>query len=145
MIWFRLAVAIIFIIIGSRLGGVGVGLAGGAGCIVLAATGLHTKVAEDIPWTVIGIIMTVIWTVIGIIMTVICAIAALQLAGGMDYLVHLTEVMLRKNPTTSIILRRYQRSSSPCCVALDIPHILCCLSSSKWRRSTRSDRRDHCP
>ena len=134
MIWFRLAVAIIFIIIGSRLGGVGVGLAGGAGCIVLAATGLHTKVAEDIPWTVIGIIMTVI-----------CAIAALQLAGGMYYLVHLTEVMLRKNPTTSIILRRYQRSSSPCCVALDIPHILCCLSSSKWRRSTRSDRRDHCP
>ncbi|MDU3567751.1 MAG: anaerobic C4-dicarboxylate transporter family protein, partial [Cutibacterium avidum] len=94
MIWFHLAVAIIFIIIGSRLGGVGVGLVGGAGCIVLAATGLHTKVAEDIPWTVIGIIMTVI-----------CAIAALQLAGGMDYLVHLTEVMLRKNPTTSIILR----------------------------------------
>ena len=134
MIWFHLAVAIIFIIIGSRLGGVGVGLAGGAGCIVLAATGLHTKVAEDIPWTVIGIIMTVI-----------CAIAALQLAGGMDYLVHLTEVMLRKNPTTSIILRRYQRSSSPCCVALDIPRILCCQSSSKWRRSTRSDRRDRCP
>lgn len=134
MIWFHLAVAIIFIIIGSRLGGVSVGLAGGAGCIVLAATGLHTKVAEDIPWTVIGIIMTVI-----------CAIAALQLAGGMDYLVHLTEVVLRKNPTTSIILRRYQRSSSPCCVALDIPHILCCLSSSKWRRSTRSDRRDRCP
>lgn len=65
MIWFHLAVAIIFIIIGSRLGGVGVGLAGGAGCIVLVATGLHTKVAEDIPWTVIGIIMTVI-----------CAIAA---------------------------------------------------------------------
>ena len=92
MIWFHLAVAIIFIIIGSRLGGVGVGLAGGAGCIV-----------------------------------------------------HLTEVMLRKNPTTSIILRRYQRSSSPCCVALDIPHILCCLSSSKWRRSTRSDRRGRCP
>lgn len=134
MIWFHLAVAIIFIIIGSRLGGVGVGLAGGAGCIVLAATGLHTKVAEDIPWTVIGIIMTVI-----------CAIAALQLAGGMHYLVHLTEVMLRKNPTTSIILRRYQRSSSPCCVALDIPRILCCQSSSKWRRSTRSDRRDRCP
>lgn len=134
MIWFHLAVAIIFIIIGSRLGGVGVGLVGGAGCIVLAATGLHTKVAEDIPWTVIGIIMTVI-----------CAIAALQLAGGMDYLVHLTEVMLRKNPTTSIILRRYQRSSSPCCVALDIPRILCCQSSSKWRRSTRSDRRDRCP
>lgn len=87
MIWFHLAVAIIFIIIGSPLGGVGVGLAGGAGCIVLVATGLHTKVAEDIPWTVIGIIMTVI-----------CAIAALQLAGGMDYLVHLAEVMLRKHP-----------------------------------------------
>lgn len=31
-------------------------------------------------------------------MTVICAIAALQLAGGMDYLVHLAGVMLRKHP-----------------------------------------------
>lgn len=71
MIWFHLAVAVIFIIIGSRLGGIGVGLAGAAGCIVLATTGLHTKMAEDIPWTVIGIIMTVI-----------CAIAALQLASG---------------------------------------------------------------
>ena len=34
MIWFHLAVAVIFIIIGSRLGGIGVGLAGAAGCIV---------------------------------------------------------------------------------------------------------------
>lgn len=134
MIWFHLAVAIIFIIIGSRLGGVGVGLAGGAGCIVLAATGLYTKVAEDIPWTVIGIIMTVI-----------CAIAALQLAGGMDYLVHLTEVMLRKHPNYINYLAPLSTFLLSLLCGTDIPHILCCLSSSKWRRSTRSDRRDRCP
>lgn len=87
MIWVHLAIVIIFIVLGSRLGGVGVGMAGGAGCLVLVATGLHTTVSEDIPWTVIGIIVTVI-----------CTIAALQMAGGMDYLVHLTEVMLRKHP-----------------------------------------------
>ncbi|GAE79172.1 C4-dicarboxylate transporter DcuA [Cutibacterium acnes JCM 18920] len=95
MIWFHLAVAIIFIIIGSRLGGVGVGLAGGAGCIVLVATGLHTKVAEDIPWTVIGIIMTVI-----------CAIAALQLAGGWTILCIWLRSCCASIPTRSTTSRR---------------------------------------
>lgn len=51
------------------------------------ATGLHTDAAKDVPWSVIGIIIPVI-----------CTIAALQVAGGMDYLVHLTEVLLRRHP-----------------------------------------------
>ena len=38
------------------------------------------------------------WDVIMIIASVICAIACMQLAGGMDYLVHLAEKALRKNP-----------------------------------------------
>ena len=87
MIWFHLIVVLAFIIIGARLGGIGIGLAGGAGVLVLAVTGLHTTATKDVPWSVIGIIMPVI-----------CAVAALQVAGGMDHLVHLTEVLLRRHP-----------------------------------------------
>ena len=86
MIWFHLLVVLIFIVVGARLGGIGVGLAGAAGVIVLAATGVPTT-SEDLPWEVVGIIMAVI-----------CTVAALQAAGSMDHLVHLTEVLLRKHP-----------------------------------------------
>lgn len=86
MIWFHLLVVLIFIVVGARLGGIGVGLAGAAGVIVLAATGVPTN-SEDLPWEVVGIIMAVI-----------CTVAALQAAGSMDHLVHLTEVLLRKHP-----------------------------------------------
>lgn len=87
MIWFHLLVVLVFIVAGARMGGIGVGLAGGAGVLVLVATGLHTKAVEDVPWSVIGIIMPVI-----------CTVAALQVAGGIDHLVHLTEVLLRRHP-----------------------------------------------
>ncbi len=87
MIWFHLLIALLFIVVGARLGGIGIGLAGGAGVLLLAATGLHTKAAEDVPWAVIGIIMSVI-----------CTVAALQVAGSIDHLVHLTEALLRKHP-----------------------------------------------
>lgn len=86
MIWFHLLVVLIFIVIGARLGGIGVGLAGAAGVIVLAATGVPTEF-KDLPWEVVGIIMAVI-----------CTVAALQAAGSMDHLVHLTEVLLRRHP-----------------------------------------------
>ncbi|MDK9647087.1 hypothetical protein FAM15333_001952 [Propionibacterium freudenreichii] len=72
MIWVHLLILLIFVFLGSRLGGVGIGLAGGAGVLVLVATGLHTDAAKDVPWSVIGIIIPVI-----------CTIAALQVAGGM--------------------------------------------------------------
>ncbi|VTR51271.1 Anaerobic C4-dicarboxylate transporter DcuA [Serratia fonticola] len=42
--------------------------------------------------------------VISIIMAVIAAIAAMQVAGGMDYLVQQTEKLLRKNPKYITIL-----------------------------------------
>ena len=38
------------------------------------------------------------WEVVGIIMAVICTVAALQVAGSMDHLVHLTEVLLCRHP-----------------------------------------------
>ncbi|GAB2514986.1 Anaerobic C4-dicarboxylate transporter DcuA [Corynebacterium atrinae] len=74
------------IVLGARLGSIAIGFAGGLGVLLLAATGV-TVTAEDIPFDVIGIIMCVI-----------AAIAAMQRAGGMDYLVHLAERFLRRNP-----------------------------------------------
>ncbi|WP_235931418.1 MULTISPECIES: anaerobic C4-dicarboxylate transporter family protein [Actinomyces] len=70
MIWFHLIVVLVFIVIGARLGGIGIGLAGAAGVLVLTATGVPTS-TEDIPWDVIGIIMSVI-----------CTVAALEAVGG---------------------------------------------------------------
>ncbi|MGP5556621.1 anaerobic C4-dicarboxylate transporter [Corynebacterium flavescens] len=74
------------IFIGARMGSIGIGMAGGLGVLLLGATGVPVT-REDIPFDVIGIIMTVI-----------AAIAAMQRAGGMDYLVYLAEQFLRKNP-----------------------------------------------
>nr|WP_080796858.1 anaerobic C4-dicarboxylate transporter [Corynebacterium pacaense] len=74
------------IILGARIGSIGIGLAGGFGVLLLGLTGIPVT-REDIPFDVIGIIMTVI-----------AAISAMQRAGGMDYLVHVAERFLRKNP-----------------------------------------------
>ena len=81
----ELLVVLIFIFIGARLGSIGIGFAGGLGVLVLALVfGLKPG---DIPIDVILIIMSVI-----------AAIAAMQVAGGLDYLVQLAERILRSNP-----------------------------------------------
>ncbi|AUX73924.1 anaerobic C4-dicarboxylate transporter [Erwinia pyrifoliae] len=73
------------IYLGSRLGGIGIGFAGGLGVLVLT---LGFQILPGaIPFDVIEIIMAVI-----------AAIAAMQVAGGMDYLVNLAERLLRKHP-----------------------------------------------
>ncbi len=87
MIWIQLIIVLAAIFVGARMGAVGIGLAGGAGVILLTLTGLKTDPTKDIPWSVIGIVLCVI-----------CAIAALQMAGAVDYLVHQTERLLRKHP-----------------------------------------------
>lgn len=73
------------IFLGIRLGGIGIGYAGGIGVIVLGLC-LGMK-PGDIPWDVILIIMAVIAT-----------ISAMQIAGGLDYLVQIAERILRSNP-----------------------------------------------
>ncbi len=81
----ELFTVLLFIYLGARIGGIGIGLAGGAGVIVLTMfLGLD---AGNIPVDVILIIASVI-----------TAIAAMQVAGGMDWLVELAEQFLRKNP-----------------------------------------------
>lgn len=73
------------IFLGVRLGGMAIGYAGGLGVIVLALV-LGLK-PGSIPVSVILIIMSVIG-----------AITAMQMAGGLDYLVQIAEKILRKNP-----------------------------------------------
>ena len=73
------------IFLGVRLGGMAIGYTGGLGVAVLAL-GLGLAPGH-IPHDVILIIMAVI-----------AAIAALQLAGGLDYLVRMAENILRRNP-----------------------------------------------
>ena len=85
MIWIELFIVLLFIFIGARIGGIAIGYAGGAGVIVLTM-GFGLK-AGSIPVDVILIIMSVI-----------ASIAAMQNAGGLNYLVNLSERILRKNP-----------------------------------------------
>lgn len=93
MILVQFAVLLVFVFIGARLGGIGIGLAGGAGVIVLGLLGLEVDPATGVPWDVLGIIMCVI-----------AAIAAMQAAGGLDYLVAKTEVLLRARPRSITFL-----------------------------------------
>lgn len=87
MVWVELLTVLIFIFIGARIGGIGIGFAGGAGVIALSLIlGVPTSQAF-IPVDVILIIMSVI-----------TAIAAMQVAGGMDWLVQVAEDFLRKHP-----------------------------------------------
>jgi anaerobic C4-dicarboxylate transporter DcuA len=82
IIEFIIVLAAIFL--GARLGGIGIGFAGGLGVLVLALIGVKPG--------------TIPFDVISIIMAVIAAISTMQVAGGMDYLVQQTEKLLRRNP-----------------------------------------------
>ena len=81
----QLAVLLGAILLGVRLGGLAIGYTGGLGVAVLAL--VLGMPPGKVPYDVILIIMAVI-----------SAIAALQLAGGLDYLVRAAEHILRKNP-----------------------------------------------
>ncbi|KPD04136.1 anaerobic C4-dicarboxylate transporter [Moellerella wisconsensis] len=83
-------IVLLAIFIGARLGGIGIGFAGGLGVLVLAAIGVKPG--------------TIPFDVISIIMAVIAAISAMQIAGGLDYLVDQTEKLLRRNPKYITIL-----------------------------------------
>lgn len=75
------------IFVGIRLGGIAIGYAGGLGVIVLGLLCGMQVDTKMIPWDVVLIIMAVI-----------SAISAMQLAGGLDYMVKVAERILRNNP-----------------------------------------------
>ena len=87
MLVLQIAVLFAGIYLGVKLGGMGVGYAGGLGVIVLTVVlGMETKMTY-IPIDVILIIASVI-----------SAITAMQVAGGLDYLVQVASKILRANP-----------------------------------------------
>lgn len=85
MLILEVAIVLGVIFVGVKMGGIGIGYAGGVGVVILTlGLGLNPG---SIPTDVILIIASVI-----------AAISAMQVAGGMEYLVNLAEKILRKNP-----------------------------------------------
>lgn len=86
MFWIEFVIVLLAIFIGARIGGVGLGVMGGVGLAILTfGFGLQpTSPPIDVMLMIIA---------------VITAAAAMQAAGGLDYLVALAEKMLRKNPS----------------------------------------------
>ena len=91
MLWLEVIVVLGAIFFSARMGSIGIGYAGGLGVLVLTL-GMGLKLGA-MPIEVILIIMSVI-----------AAIAAMQVAGGLDYMVSIAEHILRKNPKQITIL-----------------------------------------
>lgn len=90
MIFVHLVIFLAAIAVGIRLGGIGIGFAGGAGVLVM---GLAGATPGDLPMDVIVFIVVVI-----------VAAAAMQEAGGLDYLVDVAERVIRSQPRYVAIL-----------------------------------------
>lgn len=85
MLYLEVAILLGSIALAAKLGGIGVGIAGGFGLtIVVFALGLTPG---EIPITVMLIIMAII-----------LALSVVQKAGGIDYMVKLAGIALRKHP-----------------------------------------------
>lgn len=85
MVVIELFVVLLCIYLGARIGGIGIGFTGGLGVLILTL-GFHMKVG------------TIPVEVILIIMSVITVISAMQVAGGLDWLVDVAEKFLRRHP-----------------------------------------------
>ena len=87
----QLAIVLAAIIIGARLGGMGLGVMGGAGLVILTFIFGLQPTAPPID-------------VILMIAAVIAAASCMQAAGGLDYMVKIAEKMLRSNPSRITII-----------------------------------------
>ncbi len=85
MLWLELLIFLACIIIGARIGGVGMGTMAGIGLIIFV---FIFKMPQGSPPVI----------VLGMILAVITALSAMEAAGGLDYLVSVAEKMMRKNP-----------------------------------------------
>jgi len=91
MFWIQFVLVLGAVLIGIRRGGVALGLIGGMG-VSLLVLGFRSPPSEP-PIAVMLIILAVV-----------TASATLQVAGGLDYLVQLTEKMLRAHPKYVTVL-----------------------------------------
>ena len=91
MIFLQLFIVLAAIIIGARLGGIGLGVMGGVGLAVLTFAFGLAPTAPPID-------------VMLMIVAVIAAASCMQAAGGMDLMVRIAERLLRKNPSKITLL-----------------------------------------
>ena len=85
MIWIELVILLACIVIGARLGGIALGAMAGIGLLVFVFLfGLPPGGPPP--------------SVLGMIIAVITALATMQAAGGLDYLVSVAEKVMRKKP-----------------------------------------------
>jgi anaerobic C4-dicarboxylate transporter DcuA len=85
MIWIELLILLACIVVGARLGGIALGTVAGIGLFVFVFIfGLPPGGPPG--------------TVLGMIIAVITALAVMQAAGGLDYLVSIAEKVMRKRP-----------------------------------------------
>jgi len=85
MIWIELCILLACILIGARLGGIALGTVSGIGLVILV---FGFREPPGGPPQI----------VIGMIIAVITALATMQAAGGLDYLVTVAEKIMRKHP-----------------------------------------------
>ena len=91
LFWMEFAMVLIAILLGIRRGGIALGLIGGLGVSLLVF--LFRAPPSEPPIAVMLIILAVV-----------TASATLQVAGGLDYLVQLTERLLRAHPGQAVIV-----------------------------------------
>jgi anaerobic C4-dicarboxylate transporter DcuA len=91
LLWAELAVLLASIVLGARLGGIGLGPMGGLGLLVFVF--LFRLPPGSPPGNVLGMILAVI-----------TALSLMQAAGGLDYVIQLAEKVLRRNPRRITIL-----------------------------------------
>ena len=85
MFWIELLILLTCIVIGARLGGIALGTVAGVGLLIFVF--LFGLPPGGPPQSVLGMIIAVI-----------TALATMQAAGGLDYLVSLAEKIMRKRP-----------------------------------------------
>jgi anaerobic C4-dicarboxylate transporter-like protein len=85
MIWIELIILLACIVLGARLGGIGLGALAGVGLLIFVF--LFGLPPGGPPQSVLGMIIAVI-----------TALATMQAAGGLDYLVSVAEKVMRRRP-----------------------------------------------
>jgi anaerobic C4-dicarboxylate transporter-like protein len=85
MLWIELLIFLTCIVIGARIGGIGMGTIAGIGLIIFV---FLFQMPPGSPPVI----------VLGMILAVITALSTMEAAGGLDYLVSVAEKVMRKNP-----------------------------------------------
>jgi anaerobic C4-dicarboxylate transporter DcuA len=91
LIWIQLAIVLVMILVGSRMKGIGLGVMGMVGMAIFVLV-FHMRPGEP-PLDVMMIILSIVTTA-----------ACMQAAGGLDYLVHLAEKLIRRHPSRIVFL-----------------------------------------